>query len=199
MGALPSWVSINDWYWLQRYFFVFQLEAIIGYSDNNDVKNNQGELYTLARKRKMVRRDSRWNFVTQVFHNLASDAQVGWYFKDIDLVLIMDGCFNLYFPGLGSQLIVPHARGRSTGDFQIKKLFDENINKGVSWFWLGILLVADQKKICRRWLSCSLSTPLVASYSTFPPRVIARDQTFQKRWFLIVTGCPASGQRLVDC
>ena len=58
-------------------FSVFQLEAIIGYSDNNDVKNNQGELYTLARKRKMVRRDSRWNFVTQVFHNSASDAQVG--------------------------------------------------------------------------------------------------------------------------
>ena len=58
-------------------FSVFQLEAIIGYSDNNDVKTNQGELYTLARKRKMVRRDSRWNFVTQVFHNSASDAQVG--------------------------------------------------------------------------------------------------------------------------
>ena len=73
MGALPSWVSIDDWYRLQRYFSVFQLEAIIGFSDNNDVKTNQGELYTLARKRKMVRRDSRWNFVTQVFHNLASD------------------------------------------------------------------------------------------------------------------------------
>ena len=56
---------------------MFQLEAMIGYSDNNDVKNNQGELYTLARKRKMVRRDSRWNFVTQVFHNSATDVQDG--------------------------------------------------------------------------------------------------------------------------
>ena len=58
---------------------VFQLEAVIDDtdSDNDDVKTTQGELYTLARKRKMVRRDSRWNFVTQVFHNSASDAQVG--------------------------------------------------------------------------------------------------------------------------
>ena len=58
---------------------MFQLEAVIDDTDSdyNDVKNNQGELYTLARKRKMVRRDSRWNFVTQVFHNSASDVQVG--------------------------------------------------------------------------------------------------------------------------
>ena len=58
---------------------VFQLEAVIDDtdSDNNDAKTNQGELYTLARKRKMVRRDSRWNFVTQVFHNSTSDIQVG--------------------------------------------------------------------------------------------------------------------------
>ena len=56
---------------------MFQLEAVIDDSDNNDAKTNQGELYTLARKRKMVRRDSRWNFVTQVFHNSTSDIQVG--------------------------------------------------------------------------------------------------------------------------
>ena len=58
---------------------MFQLEAVIDDtdSDNDDVKTTQGELYTLARKRKMVRRDSRWNFVTQVFHNSTSDIQVG--------------------------------------------------------------------------------------------------------------------------
>ena len=68
---------------------MFQLEAIIGYSGNNDVKNNQGELYTLARKRKMVRRDSRWNFVTQVFHNSASDVPK---LDDIAKTYVWQGC-----------------------------------------------------------------------------------------------------------
>ena len=35
-------------------------------NDDDTIKCEPGELYTLARKRKMVRRDSRWNFVTQV-------------------------------------------------------------------------------------------------------------------------------------
>ena len=40
-------------------------------NDDDTIKCEPGELYTLARKRKMVRRDSRWNFVTQVLPSAA--------------------------------------------------------------------------------------------------------------------------------